>query len=212
MVGPEVAFVITEHPAAMTPTRARHYERIRGVLERVAGVPVRSRRYVEDDRLDGAAAVVLSGSFAPWAVHDRAALARLGEAVQRFDGPVLGICAGMQLQVLFAGGAIGARERQEVGFGPIEVLDSSDLLRGLGTTAVAYKHHSEDVTVLPEGFTVLARSQDCRIEAVAAPQRRWWGTQFHPEAYTAHHPAGARVLANFFVLAGLRRDDAPGGL
>jgi GMP synthase-like glutamine amidotransferase len=204
MAGAEVAFVITEHPTGLTLGRERHFERIRGVLEEIAGVPVRSRRYVDVERLEGAMAVVLSGSFASWAEHDPAALARLGQAIQDYGGPVLGICAGMQLQVMFAGGAIVKRERPEMGFGPIEVLESSDLMRGVGSTLVAYKHHSEDVTELPEGFTVLARSESCRIEAIAAQARRWWGTQFHPEEYTEHHPAGARILANFFELAGVR--------
>jgi GMP synthase-like glutamine amidotransferase len=205
MAGPKVAFVLTEHPPAITPARERHYERVRLVIERIAGVPVRSQRYVEVDDFDGAAAILLSGSFAPWAMHDRAALGRLGEAIVGFDGPVLGICAGMQLQVLFAGGAIAARERPEVGFGPIEILDGSDLLHGLDSPVLAYKHHSENVAMLPEGFTVLARSQSCQVEAFAALQRRWWGTQFHPEVYTAQHPAGGRVLANFFAMAELRR-------
>ncbi|MBV8990422.1 MAG: hypothetical protein JO372_17865, partial [Solirubrobacterales bacterium] len=68
---------------------------------------------------------------------------------------------------------------------------------------VAYKHHADDVVGLPEGFAVLARSERCAVEAIAAPARRWWGTQFHPESFTEAHPDGARVLRNFFALAGL---------
>jgi len=51
---------------------------------------------------------------------------------------------------------------------------------------------------------VLARSEECAIEAVAAPARRWWGTQFHPELASREHPDGERVLRNFFELAGVR--------
>jgi GMP synthase-like glutamine amidotransferase len=197
-----VDFVITEHPPALTIALERHYEVIRRRMERLAGVPVRGRRYVDADGFDGAA-VVLSGSFAPWAAHDPDALARLGESVGRFAGPVLGICAGMQLQAIFAGGAIGPRERPELGYGPIEVLHDGDLLDGLGPLAIAYQHHAYDVTSVPEEFVVLARSEGCAVQAIAAPDRRWWGTQFHPERFTARHPDGARVLRNFFGLAGL---------
>ncbi|MDQ6822856.1 MAG: gamma-glutamyl-gamma-aminobutyrate hydrolase family protein [Actinomycetota bacterium] len=197
-----VDFVITEHPPALTIALERHYEVIRRRIERLAGVPVRAQRYVDAEGFDGAA-VVLSGSFAPWAVHDPDALARLGESVGRFEGAVLGICAGMQLQTIFAGGAIGPRERPELGYGPFEVLHDDGLLDGLGPLAIAYQHHSFDVTSVPQEFVVLARSAGCAVEAIAAPDRRWWGTQFHPERFTVRHPDGARVLRNFFALAGL---------
>jgi GMP synthase-like glutamine amidotransferase len=198
-----VDFVITEHPAVMTRPLERHYEGIRRQLEQLAGVTVRSRLYLDADDFADAAAVVLSGSFAPWALHDSAALARLGASVGRFEGPVLGICAGMQLQMMFAGGAIAQRERPAVGYGAIDVLDEDGLLLGLGVAASVYEHHSFNVLAAPEGFAVLARSGDCAVEAVAAPERRWWGTQFHPERFDDQHPAGARVLRNFFALAGL---------
>lgn len=48
---------------------------------------------------------------------------------------------------------------------------------------------------------VLARSEECEIEAIGDTRRRWWGTQFHPEAYSPEYPHGERVLRNFFELA-----------
>ena len=162
---------------------------------------VRGRRYIDVDGFDGAAAVILSGSFAPWSAHDLGALARLGEVVVSYGGPVLGICAGMQLLTLFAGGRVEPRQRRELGLGVIEIVDDRDLLSGLAPSAVAYMHHAEDVTFLPEGFDLLARSERCAVEAIAARERRWWGTQFHPERFSTTHPAGNRVLRNFFGLA-----------
>ncbi|PZR95505.1 MAG: hypothetical protein DLM67_11000 [Candidatus Nephthysia bennettiae] len=197
-----VDFVITEHPRALTQALERHYEVIRRRIQGLAGVPVRGRRYTEAAGFDGAA-VVLSGSFAPWAVHDPALIARLGDYLAGFDGAVLGICAGMQLQAIFGGGAIGPREHPELGYGPVEILEDGDLLHGLGPSAIAYQHHSYDVTAVPQEFVVLARSEGCAVEAIAAPDRRWWGTQFHPPRFTARHPDAALVLRNFFALAGL---------
>jgi GMP synthase (glutamine-hydrolysing) len=200
-----VALVVTEPRPAITRALERHYEVIRERIEGLAGVPVRTQHYCDVDDF-ASAAVVLSGSFAPWAQHEAGALDRLGESVQRFGGAVLGICAGMQLQTVFAGGTIGPRERPAVGFAPVEILDQADLLGGLGPTAVTYEHHSWDVVTLPEDFLVLARSEDCAVEAVRARDRPWWGTQFHPEEFSVEHPDGARVLRNFFALAGI----APG--
>ncbi len=206
-----VDFVITEHPPAITRGLERDYEVIRRRIEGLAGVLVRSRHYCDSGDF-GAAAVILSGSFAPWALHDPDALGRLGERLERFDGPVLGICGGMQLQTIFAGGGIGPRTRPAIGYGRIEVLEAGDLLGGLGLTAETYEHHSWDVVKLPDDFEVLARSEHCAVEAVRSRKRRWWGTQFHPERFSARRPDGARILRNFFALAGVgRQQGSPEG-
>lgn len=205
-----VEFVITEHLPAITAALASHYEAVRKKLQRLAGVPVRSQHYCDPVGFADASALILSGSFAPWALHDPDALARLGERVARFDRAVLGICAGMQLQAVFAGGAIGPRERPALGYQPVEVLDEDGLLGGLGPNAVAYQHHYWEVVNLPEDFVIVARSEDCRVEAVRSPARNWWGTQFHPERFSARHPDGERVLRNFFSLAGVSPRDAGG--
>jgi GMP synthase (glutamine-hydrolysing) len=184
--------------------RADHYEEIRARLEQVTGEEVRTVHYLEADDLSAEKAVVLSGSFAPWAQHERGALDRLGEAVLAYQGAVLGICAGMQLMARFAGGAYAPAENPpQTGFGAIEVIDDTDLLRGLPARPSVYKHHTEEVVDLPAGFRVLARSSECAVEAISDPARRWWGTQFHPERFDADHPAGERVLRNFFELARL---------
>jgi GMP synthase-like glutamine amidotransferase len=207
MAAAVIDFVVTEYRPAITRALERHYEVIRRRIERLAGAPVRSQHYLDAENF-AAAAVILSGSFAPWTQHEAGALDRLGESVSRFGGPVLGICAGMQLQTMFAGGAIGPRELPAVGFAPVEVLDEGDLLGGVGPTAVTYEHHSWDVIALPEDFVVLARGADCAVEAVRARDRPWWGTQFHPEQFSSQHPDGARVLRNFFALAGVGPDPA----
>jgi GMP synthase-like glutamine amidotransferase len=207
MVTGYVEFVITEHLPAITAALARHYEAVRKRLQQVAGVPVRSQHYCDPVGFDDARALILSGSFAPWALHDPDALARLGERVARFDRAVLGVCAGMQLQTIFAGGEIGPRERPALGYQPIEVLDEQGLFHGLGAHAMAYQHHYWEVVTLPEDFVIVARSEDCRVEAVWSPARNWWGTQFHPERFSARHPDGERVLRNFFSLAGLGPGD-----
>ncbi len=199
----DVSFVVTEHPSALTDERRQHFERIERLLAKAAGADVRSVAYLDVGDLGTADAVVLSGSFAPWAAHDPRALERLGDAVRAYAGPVLGICAGMQLQARFAGGAYGpAKTVLETGFRDVEVLDDGDLLRAVPKVARMYKHHSEEIVSLPDGFRVLARSDECAVEAIADLERRWWGTQFHPEEFSPAHPAGELVLRNFFGLAG----------
>jgi GMP synthase (glutamine-hydrolysing) len=197
-----VELVFTERRSELTEERARNFARLSERLGEASPHPVAVSHYEEIDRrrLSRAYAVVLSGSSAPWSVRDPAELERLGDAVVEAACPVLGICAGMQLQAVFAGGRIGPGRRPERGFVPIQILDGSDLLRGLPARPVVFQDHSDEITLVPDGFRVLARSADCAVQAIADPERSWWGTQFHPEEWSREHPAGGRVLRTFFEL------------
>jgi GMP synthase (glutamine-hydrolysing) len=199
-----VQLVVTEHPSFLDARRAERYEKMRAVLEDIAGVAVSTSHYLDVDEL-GPGPVVLSGSSAPWSAHDPARLDRLGDVVRAADVPVLGICAGLQLFARFAGGRVEPMEARgqppERGYLPLDVLDDGDLFSGLPSRATLFQSHTDEVFDLPADFRVLARTDACEIQAIAAPERRWWGTQFHPERFDAEHPDGRRVIANFFRLA-----------
>jgi GMP synthase (glutamine-hydrolysing) len=198
-----VELVFTERRSELTEPRASNYARLRERLAAASGQIVEIAHYeqVDRQRLAHASSIVLSGSSAPWSVRDPAEFDRLGEAVRAAGRPLLGICAGMQLQARFAGGSIGSSRRPERGFLPIQILDHSDLLRGLPAEVVVFQDHSDEIADLPVGFRVLAASTQCAVQAIADPARRWWGTQFHPEEFRPEHPAGERVLRTFFALA-----------
>ncbi len=198
-----VAVVLTERKDDLTESRARNYERLRERIAIASGDTVEVAYYedLDPERLRHASSVVLSGSSAPWSAHDPGELERLGEAVRSAGRPVLGICAGMQLQAVFAGGTIGPSRTGEHGYLPIQVHDRSDLLRELPREAVVFQDHDDEVVRLPAGFRVLASSAACSVQAIADPERRWWGTQFHPEEYRPDDAAGEQVLRTFFALA-----------
>lgn len=199
-----VGLVVTEHKSFLTPEALHRYEVVRRRLEAAAGRTVESVHYEDAADLRAADALVLSGSHAPWVAHDAAAIDRLGTVVRSFPGPVLGICAGMQLQAIFAGGSVGrARVATETGYARLEVVEREGLLEGLPPEVEVYQHHADEIVQAPAAFRVLARSATCAIEAIADPQRRWWGTQFHPEEFDHEHPAGERILRNFFALASI---------
>lgn len=193
-----VELVLTERRADLTESRSRNFERLRARLAE-AGAAVEESWYEELDasRLTRADAIVLSGSSAPWSAHDPAELERLGEAVRAAARPVFGVCAGFQLQAMFAGGAVAAAATPEHGLLPIEVHDRSDLFRDVPGDPVVYHDHTDEITALPDGFRVLASSAACAVQAFADPVRRWWGTQFHPE----ESPGGERILRTFLELA-----------
>ena len=199
-----VELVLTERRSDLTRQRSENYARLHERLAAASGQPVETSFYeeVDPDRLARSTSIVLSGSSAPWAAHDPAALDRLGAALIESRRPVLGICAGMQLLARFSGGTVAASPAPERGFLPVRVLDASDLLEGLPGEVRVFQDHEDEVAVLPPGFRVLAESDACAVQAIADPARRWWGTQFHPEEATSEHPAGERVLRTFFSLAG----------
>ncbi|CAN5132353.1 hypothetical protein BH09ACT13_BH09ACT13_12270 [soil metagenome] len=198
-----VELVLTERRSELTEPRAENYERLRTRLAAASGEDIEVSHYEETDprRLADASSIVLSGSSAPWSARDPAELDRLGAAVLAAGRPVLGICAGMQLLARFRGGEIGPYGSSEHGFLPIQIHDDADLLRGLPAEVVVFQDHDHEITELPDGFRVLATSPECAIQAIADPERRMWGTQFHPEEASPEHPAGERVLHTFFALA-----------
>ena len=200
-----VELVFTERRSELDESRAQNFERLRERLGVAAGgqaVEVAHYEAVDPQRLARATSIVLSGSSTPWVFRDPTELDRLGEAVVAAGRPVLGICAGMQLQVRYCGGEHRPSPTPEHGFLPIQVHDSGDMFRGIRGEAVVFHDHDEEITTLPADFRVLASSPACAIQAIADPERRWWGTQFHPEEFRPEHPDGEQILRNFFLLAG----------
>ena len=197
-----VLFVVTEHGRYLNDARRQRYERVAQLLRELVGVPPCVRHYTERDIFPPYSdAVVLSGSDAPWADHDPAELQRLRDFAADCGRPVLGICAGMQLLAQCLGGAVGHAAEAERGFLSVDITDGDGLFRGLPEQVTVYQSHTDEITVLPEEFRVLATSPQSRIQAIAADPLRFWGTQFHPERATDEHPAGRVILENFFALA-----------
>jgi GMP synthase (glutamine-hydrolysing) len=121
----------------------------------------------------------------------------------RLGIPVLGICYGMQLMAKLLGGRVWAAPRREYGHATIQVTRKGDLLHGLPASVAVWMSHGDEVTNVPRGFTVIARTATSPVAAMADPKRKLYGLQFHPEV--AHTPRGNEILSNFlFRIAGCR--------
>ena len=55
--------------------------------------------------------------------------------------------------------------------------------------------HNDFVSVLPDGFTAIARTEKCPVSAMKDEKRRIYGVQFHPEV--THTEYGKQILKNF---------------
>jgi GMP synthase (glutamine-hydrolysing) len=111
--------------------------------------------------------------------------------------PILGICYGMQLTAKLLGGRVWAAPRREYGHATIQVLRKADLLRGLADHVSVWMSHGDEVTRVPRGFRVIARTAASPVAAMADEGRRIYGVQFHPEV--VHTPKGKDILANFLL-------------
>ena len=107
--------------------------------------------------------------------------------------PVLGICRGMQVMAVHAGGKLDQHTPDLVGhethspggdaYGDVEVATEagSRLAALVGPRVEVSCHHHQSVASHP-GFTAVARAEDGTVEAMEATGDRWWlGVQWHPE-------------------------------
>jgi GMP synthase (glutamine-hydrolysing) len=109
--------------------------------------------------------------------------------------PVLGICLGMQAMALARGGAVSPGSMGGYGLVEVEVVEPDEILAGYPPVTNVWASHMDEVTRLPEGFTLLAGSRICSIEAMANPKERLYGVQWHPEV--SHTVNGRLTFENF---------------
>jgi len=114
-----------------------------------------------------------------------------------FDGsvPVLGVCYGMQLIAELFGGKLVPSEHREYGRSMFEPAGGDRLLEGLPSRSQVWMSHGDSILELPEGFSVIGKTDSLPAAAIADDQARLYGVQFHPEV---HHTAeGKRIIDNF---------------
>jgi GMP synthase (glutamine-hydrolysing) len=121
------------------------------------------------------------------------------------DKPVLGICYGMQVLADVFGGELIQSERREYGRAHFAVLDEEGLFSGVPHRSQVWMSHGDSIVKLPVGFKVIGSTDSLEVAAIADPQRRFFGLQFHPEVH--HTPEGRNIINNFlFDICGLAGD------
>ncbi|MDN5869228.1 MAG: glutamine-hydrolyzing GMP synthase [Nitrococcus sp.] len=144
--------------------------------------------------------IILTGG--PESVHiDNAP--RIPDSVFRLGVPVLGICYGMQAMATQLGGRVEPSTQKEFGYAQVRARGHSWLLLGIEDHTNAEGHglldvwmsHGDRVSVLPDGFKVIAGTESTPIAGIGDDERRFYGLQFHPEV--THTPQGQRILQRF---------------
>ena len=130
------------------------------------------------------------------------------EAIFQAGIPVLGICYGEQTMAKQLGGTVEGGHHREFGRADIEVTGDCRLFDGVwrrGERYPVWMSHGDRVTALPDGFSVVATSENAPVAAMADESRRFYAVQFHLEV--VHTPDGAKLIRNFVrEIAGCKAD------
>jgi GMP synthase (glutamine-hydrolysing) len=153
-------------------------------------------------------AIVLSGG--PQSVYEPGS-PQCDPAIFTLGLPVLGICYGEQLMARHLGGKVEPSSKREYGPAKVRVAEPVGILAPFkaGEELNVWMSHGDRLTALPTGFRRVAATDNAELAAIADPERRFYGIQFHPEV--VHTPRGIEVLRAFlFDVAGLEPSWTPG--
>ncbi|EKN7471618.1 glutamine-hydrolyzing GMP synthase [Campylobacter coli] len=109
--------------------------------------------------------------------------------------PILGICYGMQLMAHHYKANVAPAGHKEYGKASIEIHKDSDLFKNLPKKQIVWMSHSDKVENLPQGFEVLATSENSPFCVFGNEDKKFFALQFHPEVQ--HSEFGKNILKNF---------------
>ena len=125
------------------------------------------------------------------------------EIIFQLGIPLLGICYGMQTMAAQLGGKVESSTMREFGYARVRARGHTALLKdiqddmndeGHGLLDV-WMSHGDNVVELPEGFKVMASTDNAPVAGMADEERRFYGVQFHPEV--THTTQGEAILKRF---------------
>ena len=108
--------------------------------------------------------------------------------------PILGICYGWQLMAHLMGGEVESGNKE---YGPtiLTISKFDSIFYGLPKFTKVIESHGDTVKKMPKGFSVLANTETVKFAAVEDKNKKFYGFQFHPEAF--HSEKGIEMLKNF---------------
>ncbi len=143
---------------------------------------------------DDAWGIILSGG--PQSVYDEKSL-RAKKEILQIGLPILGICYGHQFLAHELGGKVETGSVGEYGIAKLEILSENKIFESISNNSQVWMSHGDSVVEVPEGFSVIGRTSDCDITAMANEQKNIFGFQFHPEV--AHSKEGEKMIENFVI-------------
>lgn len=136
--------------------------------------------------------IILSGG--PNSVYDEGA-PQTDPEIWQLGIPIIGVCYGMHVMVKQLGGEVERAQHAEYGKASLFIEQADDLLSNVDSGSTMWMSHGDACQSLPEGFEVLAHTDNTPCAVIANPQKRLYGVQFHPEV--VHSVGGATLIRNF---------------
>ena len=136
-----------------------------------------NKEFTIDNTLKG---IILSGS--PFSVNDEnfpwVDIEKLNNQL-----PILTICYGAQLTAKSYGGVVNKSNKREYGRANLQIQQQDILFKNIETNSQVWMSHSDSIVQLPQGFQVLATTNDIPVAAFkkATDGSALYGLQFHPE-------------------------------
>ncbi len=122
--------------------------------------------------------------------------------------PILGICFGHQILSKINGGKVKQSKHREFGLANILKKKDSPLTKNFFKQKKSIKvwmSHADEVSKLPNGFMVLASTQNSKFAIIGNENKKLYGVQFHPEV--THTENGKKIISNFiFLICKLKRN------
>ena len=154
-----------------------------------------SKATVENVRAFGPIGIILTGG--PNSVYAKSSPS-LPKEIFEMGIPVLGICYGCQLMAHTLGGVVteaGENDAREYGRTVTHLDPNCILFEGFPEESITWMSHGDYISKVPEGFTVTGFTDACPTAAMAAPAKKLYGVQFHPEV--SHTDGGIRMIEAF---------------
>ena len=110
-------------------------------------------------------------------------LLELIQSARDLNKPLLGICFGHQAIAAALHGleAVRRAPTSELGWEEIAVLGENPIFAGVPERFRCFVSHFDEVTPGLPGFSLLASSDRCEVQAFQVADKPMWGMQFHPE-------------------------------
>ncbi len=124
---------------------------------------------------------------------------RYENSIYELGIPILGICYGSQLMAHSLNGTVKTAPVSEYGHTNVNVDKTSVLFKDVDTDengdTVCWMSHTDYIAEVPEGFRIVAHTDNCPVAAMENADRKLYATQFHPEVM--HTKEGMKMLRNF---------------
>ena len=118
----------------------------------------------------------------------------LSKEIFEMNIPILGICYGAQLMSYVLGGNVRKGDKRE--YGKTEILYGDAILfKDMKKNNITWMSHTDLIDVLPQGFAITAKTEECPIAAMENVAKNLYGVQFHPEV--EHSIEGQKIFKNF---------------